>query len=199
MSDSDHDYALVVMLNQSESTGEKLTFTLQKVNQSEIDSEQTRVAFIDNEGIQAKIALPASIMTNIQDGDKEANTYLQNVVLQSLESVAKSQSERLDFLEDSSSNSINIVLEGDTDCNNIIEANQLQCSEDISKDDEMNDMNESPVDNGNSPDDIVDSPGDTPNEICVFQDLTAIQAMFCLLYTSPSPRDGLLSRMPSSA
>ena len=26
-----------------------------------------------------------------------------------------------------------------------------------------------------------------------------IQAMVCLLYTSPSPRDGLLSRMPSSA
>ena len=25
------------------------------------------------------------------------------------------------------------------------------------------------------------------------------QAVFCLLYTSPSPRDGLLSRMPSSA
>ena len=25
------------------------------------------------------------------------------------------------------------------------------------------------------------------------------QAMNCLLYTSPSPRDGLLSRMPSSA
>ena len=25
------------------------------------------------------------------------------------------------------------------------------------------------------------------------------QLMFCLLYTSPSPRDGLLSRMPSSA
>ena len=25
------------------------------------------------------------------------------------------------------------------------------------------------------------------------------QAYFCLLYTSPSPRDGLLSRMPSSA
>ena len=24
-------------------------------------------------------------------------------------------------------------------------------------------------------------------------------AVFCLLYTSPSPRDGLLSRMPSSA
>ena len=26
-----------------------------------------------------------------------------------------------------------------------------------------------------------------------------IEATFCLLYTSPSPRDGLLSRMPSSA
>ena len=25
------------------------------------------------------------------------------------------------------------------------------------------------------------------------------RVMFCLLYTSPSPRDGLLSRMPSSA
>ena len=25
------------------------------------------------------------------------------------------------------------------------------------------------------------------------------QLMLCLLYTSPSPRDGLLSRMPSSA
>ena len=28
---------------------------------------------------------------------------------------------------------------------------------------------------------------------------TAIQVSCCLLYTSPSPRDGLLSRMPSSA
>ena len=26
-----------------------------------------------------------------------------------------------------------------------------------------------------------------------------VQAFVCLLYTSPSPRDGLLSRMPSSA
>ena len=25
------------------------------------------------------------------------------------------------------------------------------------------------------------------------------EAMFCLLYTSPSPRDGQISRMPSSA
>ena len=29
--------------------------------------------------------------------------------------------------------------------------------------------------------------------------LGLIQATSCLLYTSPSPRDGLLSRMPSSA
>ena len=28
---------------------------------------------------------------------------------------------------------------------------------------------------------------------------TALYAWNCLLYTSPSPRDGLLSRMPSSA
>ena len=27
----------------------------------------------------------------------------------------------------------------------------------------------------------------------------AAYSLFCLLYTSPSPRDGLLSRMPSSA
>ena len=46
------------------------------------------------------------------------------------------------------------------------------------------------------------------NDLCV-QAATALQAAagvsmgahitFCLLYTSPSPRDGLLSRMPSSA
>ena len=29
--------------------------------------------------------------------------------------------------------------------------------------------------------------------------LSLDEAFFCLLYTSPSPRDGLLSRMPSSA
>ena len=29
--------------------------------------------------------------------------------------------------------------------------------------------------------------------------LVAKQYLYCLLYTSPSPRDGLLSRMPSSA
>ena len=28
---------------------------------------------------------------------------------------------------------------------------------------------------------------------------STVHSMFCLLYTSPSPRDGLLSRMPSSA
>ena len=30
-------------------------------------------------------------------------------------------------------------------------------------------------------------------------DLYDLRSTFCLLYTSPSPRDGLLSRMPSSA
>ena len=30
-------------------------------------------------------------------------------------------------------------------------------------------------------------------------DLLLQQTLLCLLYTSPSPRDGLLSRMPSSA
>ena len=35
---------------------------------------------------------------------------------------------------------------------------------------------------------------------CNVQDLKgSIQSYVCLLYTSPSPRDGLLSRMPSSA
>ena len=29
--------------------------------------------------------------------------------------------------------------------------------------------------------------------------LTVIRAILCLLYTSPSPRDATLSRMPSSA
>ena len=36
------------------------------------------------------------------------------------------------------------------------------------------------------------------NELGV-DDTDTIVAAFCLLYTSPSPRDGLLSRMPSSA
>ena len=31
------------------------------------------------------------------------------------------------------------------------------------------------------------------------QDVIAKRQQICLLYTSPSPRDGLLSRMPSSA
>ena len=33
----------------------------------------------------------------------------------------------------------------------------------------------------------------------IFQDPMSRLNPFCLLYTSPSPRDGLLSRMPSSA
>ena len=33
----------------------------------------------------------------------------------------------------------------------------------------------------------------------IFKILQKSKHTFCLLYTSPSPRDGLLSRMPSSA
>ena len=33
----------------------------------------------------------------------------------------------------------------------------------------------------------------------IFQIFPQLQNILCLLYTSPSPRDGLLSRMPSSA
>src|SRR5665647_3944379 len=34
---------------------------------------------------------------------------------------------------------------------------------------------------------------------CILAEKTAAEGRDCLLYTSPSPRDGLLSRMPSSA
>ena len=46
--------------------------------------------------------------------------------------------------------------------------------------------------------DIFDEPSeeDEPEE---GDDLDAVNDLPCLLYTSPSPRDGLLSRMPSSA
>ena len=37
----------------------------------------------------------------------------------------------------------------------------------------------------------------TKNQVTAF--ILATSVSFCLLYTSPSPRDGLLSRMPSSA
>ena len=32
-----------------------------------------------------------------------------------------------------------------------------------------------------------------------YEPLAIIETCYCLLYTSPSPRDGLLSRMPSSS
>ena len=47
--------------------------------------------------------------------------------------------------------------------------------------------------------------GTCTGELCAIRDdLSAfqndnVQVIACLLYTSPSPRDGLLSRMPSSA
>src|SRR5680860_91291 len=43
----------------------------------------------------------------------------------------------------------------------------------------------------------LNGPGETPNLFPVQQELAAPRRrMTCLLYTSPSPRDGLLSRMP---
>ena len=36
-------------------------------------------------------------------------------------------------------------------------------------------------------------------EVIDSEDMDMVQDLICLLYTSPSPRDGLLSRMPSSA
>ena len=38
-----------------------------------------------------------------------------------------------------------------------------------------------------------------PDVRLVFQNPALLGSLTCLLYTSPSPRDGLLSRMPSSA
>ena len=44
---------------------------------------------------------------------------------------------------------------------------------------------------------LVDTP--MPNADLLFNAIYYAKDGFCLLYTSPSPRDGLLSRMPSSA
>ena len=41
--------------------------------------------------------------------------------------------------------------------------------------------------------------GDSPEALTKQADAAIAYARTCLLYTSPSPRDGLLSRMPSSA
>ena len=43
------------------------------------------------------------------------------------------------------------------------------------------------------------APGDRPGFYLYVRDRRTGQVWNCLLYTSPSPRDGLLSRMPSSA
>ena len=47
----------------------------------------------------------------------------------------------------------------------------------------------------------LDEPGGTlvVRALGALKDFVDGFAMICLLYTSPSPRDGLLSRMPSSA
>ena len=50
--------------------------------------------------------------------------------------------------------------------------------------------------------DIIDLLNDDVNDLwvfCTFTENKWAEAYICLLYTSPSPRDGLLSRMPSSA
>ena len=41
--------------------------------------------------------------------------------------------------------------------------------------------------------------GQIGHDNCASLTQQRVQTKFCLLYTSPSPRDGLLSRMPSSA
>ena len=49
------------------------------------------------------------------------------------------------------------------------------------------------------PDDVIDY---VINNIAMTEEVMSIEEAYdeaCLLYTSPSPRDGLLSRMPSSA
>ena len=43
------------------------------------------------------------------------------------------------------------------------------------------------------------SKDDAPKNLEVEGDIGSVMDNDCLLYTSPSPRDGLLSRMPSSA
>ena len=48
--------------------------------------------------------------------------------------------------------------------------------------------------------DVLDwKPNHAAIETQIENELDDIDQMLCLLYTSPSPRDGLLSRMPSSA
>ena len=41
--------------------------------------------------------------------------------------------------------------------------------------------------------------GGRESHVCPFGQVELMRSKDCLLYTSPSPRDGLLSRMPSSA
>ena len=43
------------------------------------------------------------------------------------------------------------------------------------------------------------SNGRNQQKVTIELDKSIEHKLFCLLYTSPSPRDGLLSRMPSSA
>ena len=47
--------------------------------------------------------------------------------------------------------------------------------------------------------DLIDDVHSSDEEMERVKAQAKIDTMACLLYTSPSPRDGLLSRMPSSA
>lgn len=179
-SESDHDYSLVVMLNESESTEEKLTFTLQKIDHSQIDPDQTSVAIIENEGIQAKIALPANILGNLGDNDEVTNEYLQNIVLKGLASVTNSLSsqstaECIDMLEDGS-NEINIILDQTGNSNAEVEQEK---NEDGGIDNEDVCDNDDEVDENNIITNTANKCAEVgPNgNICDFQDLSVIQAM----------------------
>ena len=171
MSESDHDYALVVMLNESESTGDRLTFTVQKVNQADLDPDQTRVAIIENEGVQTKIALPTSLVAPLPEGDEDTTTYLQNVVLQGLESVAKVKPDCIESLEESSNN-INIVLQENE------EASEVEKSPEHKEEREQvqnNDENEDGKENN--------------TESYIFEDLSVIQSMLSSLKEKGSKED----------
>ena len=85
----------------------------------------------------------------------------------------------------------------------------------MTKDFKSGNVKQLPIKNVNLPNFVNNFPGDNSN-ICSIEGTNVIRVPFgkkfskkkrpeknqniaCLLYTSPSPRDGLLSRMPSSA
>ena len=61
------------------------------------------------------------------------------------------------------------------------------------------DVNFSRIPEENRPTEDTELGPRTPGDLAPRQDSDQRRHWDCLLYTSPSPRDGLLSRMPSSA